>query len=175
MPTTGLMVIAVLLLAGLAAWHDWRSLRIPNWISLTIIALFPIAVAMAPNDFFPLWPYPAAGLGMLAITFALFAMGRFGGGDAKLASALALWLGLKGLVPFIMFMAIAGGVLGLVGLYIKKTPARGGGNSDGWIAQLRNGRNALPYGIAIALGMLGAVFHTVPYSQNLDELVFLIH
>lgn len=169
------LLTAVLMLALCAAGHDWRTLRIPNWISLAIIALFVVAAAMSPQKFSPLWVHPAAFVAMLAVTFFLFARGLFGGGDAKLASALALWLGLKGLVPFVMFTGIAGGVLGLLGLYIKKKKPVAQAKPESWVGQLQAGRDAIPYGIAIAIGMMGAVFHTAPYAQKLHELLISIH
>ncbi len=175
MPVTLFFLAAALLLALWGAWHDWRSLRIPNWISLAIAALFLVAATCMPGDFSPLWIHVAAGAGMLAVTFTMFALGHFGGGDAKLASALALWLGLKGLVPFVMFSAIAGGVLGIAGLYIKRRKPFAHAAPQGWVAQVQAGRDALPYGIALAIGVVAAVFHTAPYAQKLHELIILIH
>lgn len=175
MTTTLLLLILALVLAIAGAVHDWRSLRIPNWINLSIAALFVLAVVLRPQDFAPLWHYAGAGALMLVVTYAMFAMGQFGGGDAKLASALALWLGFKGLAPFVMFTGIAGGVLGLLGLYIKKKKPFAHAAPEGWVGQLQLGRNALPYGIALAAGGVCAVFHTAPYAQKLHELLFLIH
>ena len=49
--------------------------------------------------------------------FALFAIafrfGAMGGGDVKMAAALALWLPLAGVVKLLVIMSIAGGVLTL--------------------------------------------------------------
>ena len=175
MTTTLLLLFFALSLAVCGAVHDWRSLRIPNWINLGITGLFIVAVVLAPQDFSPLWVHLGAGALMLAITFTLFSLGQFGGGDAKLASALALWLGFKGLAPFVMFTGIVGGLLGLLGLYIKKKKPFVQPNSQAWVAQLQAGRNAIPYGIALAVGGVVAVFHTPPYAQKLHELLFLIH
>ena len=175
MTTTLLLLVMTLMLAACGAVHDWRSLRIPNWLCLTIAVLFVVAVVVAPQDFTPLWPHLAAGVLMLIVTFALFAFGLFGGGDAKLAAVLALWLGLKGLAPFVMFTGIAGGVLALLGLYISKKKPFAHAAPQGWVGQLQAGRNAIPYGIALAVGAVFAVFHTPPYAQKLHELLFLIH
>lgn len=175
MTTTTLLLLCALVLAIAGAVHDWRSLRIPNWINLSIAALFVLAVVLRPQDFAPLWHYAGAGALMLVVTYAMFAMGQFGGGDAKLASALALWLGFKGLVPFVMFTGIAGGVLGLLGLYINKKKPFAHASPEGWVGQLQSGRNALPYGIALTIGAIVAVFHTPAYAQRLHELPFLIH
>lgn len=175
MTTTLLLLILALVLAVVGAVHDWRSLRIPNWVSLSIAALFVLGIVIDPSQFSPLWHYVGAGAAMLAVTYTLFALGHFGGGDAKLASALALWLGFKGLVPFVMFTGIAGGVLGLLGLYIKKKKPFAHPSPQGWVGQLQTGRDAIPYGIALAIGGGAAVFHTPVYAQKLHELLFLIH
>ncbi len=175
MTVTMVALLVVIMLALGAAVHDWRGLRIPNWISLAIVALFACVAVLAPASVSPLWPHLAAGAGMLLVTFAMFARGLFGGGDAKLASALALWLGLKGLVPFMMFTGLAGGVLAVAALYIKAKKPFVNVKPESWVAQVQGGRNSLPYGIAIALGMAAAVFHTPPYADNLHELINLIH
>lgn len=175
MSTTLILLIASLMLALCGAVHDWRSLRIPNWICISIAVLFAVAVAVAPQDFVPLWSYIGAGVLMLVVTFSLFAFGLFGGGDAKLAAVLALWLGFNGLVAFVMFTGIFGGVLGVLGLYISKKKPFAHAAPEGWVGQLQAGRNAIPYGIALAAGAVSAVFHTPPYAQKLHELLFLIH
>ena len=78
-----------------------------------------------------------------AIVFALLAgafyAGMMGGGDVKLAAALALWFSPAATIKFLVLMSIAGGVLTLGIL--------------GWHrAQKREGRPEIPYGVAIAFG-----------------------
>ena len=51
---------------------------------------------------------------MLVLGFALFAAGLFGGGDAKLMAAAALWLGWSTGTSVLVFTALAGGVLAIV-------------------------------------------------------------
>jgi prepilin peptidase CpaA len=82
----------------------------------------------------------AAGVvfGLLAIAFY---SGMMGGGDVKLAAALALWFSVVSTITFLVYMSIAGGVLTLVvvGLHrIRKKP----------------GKPEIPYGVAIAVGGL---------------------
>jgi prepilin peptidase CpaA len=64
-----------------------------------------------------------------------------GGGDVKLAAALALWFTPAGTVKFLVLMSLAGGVLtlGLVAWHRAKR---------------REGRPQVPYGVAIAVGGL---------------------
>ena len=46
--------------------------------------------------------------------FAMFALGWIGGGDAKLAAAIALWLGWGALLDYSLSAAIYGGALTIV-------------------------------------------------------------
>ena len=80
-----------------------------------------------------------------------------GGGDAKLFTACALWLGLPGLLPFLAFTGLTGGVLaagliaarnGIIGAYAASGPA--------WLGRLLTVDEDLPYGLAIAVGALAA-------------------
>ena len=50
---------------------------------------------------------------MLVVGAAMFALGWIGGGDAKLLASAALWVGLRGLAPFAIYTALAGGLLAL--------------------------------------------------------------
>jgi prepilin peptidase CpaA len=70
-----------------------------------------------------------------------FYAGMMGGGDVKLAAALALWFPPAGTIKFLVMMSIAGGVLTLAILV--------------WHRARRNvGSPKIPYGVAIAAGAL---------------------
>ena len=51
---------------------------------------------------------------MLTVTFFCFAMGWMGGGDAKMASAIALWFGFAHLLDFLLYASVFGGALTLL-------------------------------------------------------------
>ncbi len=168
-------LVIVMLLCAVACVTDWRGLRIPNTLSVAIVALFAVAALADPGYAAPLWPHLAAGGVMLLVTFGMFCAGLFGGGDAKLASALALWLGLPGIAPFVFFMGLAGGGLALAALYIKRKKPFVHASPESWVGQLQRGRNALPYGLAISAGFWAAVFHTPATARQLHEVIGLIH
>ena len=67
-----------------------------------------------------------------------------GGGDVKLAAALALWFSPMTTVLFLMVMSIAGGALTLAIVIAHKVRSRAG-------------RPEIPYGVAIAFGGLWIV------------------
>jgi prepilin peptidase CpaA len=83
----------------------------------------------------------AAGVIVFVLLAAAFYAGMMGGGDVKLAAALALWFPPLLTLRFLILMSIAGGVLTLGIL--------------GWHrAKRRDGRPEIPYGVAIAFGAL---------------------
>ena len=137
-----------LLLAGLAATLviaaiiDVRTFTISNRLNLSIALGAPFywaSVALSP------WPGIAVQLAGGATVFAVLAgafyAGMMGGGDVKLAAALALWFPPAGTLRFLVFMSLAGGVLTLALLAWHKFKGR-------------QGRPEIPYGVAIAFGGL---------------------
>jgi prepilin peptidase CpaA len=134
--------LAAVGLFAAAAVTDSRSRRIPNALpaGLALLGLARIGVALAAG----------AGAGMVAADLAAavavfaagavgFRFGLFGGGDAKLLAAGALWLGAGALGPFLVATVLAGGVLA-IGFLVARGLRRGGAAAS------------LPYGIAIAAG-----------------------
>jgi len=139
----GLSWLFIVLLAAallLAAVGDWRTRTIPNWLNAGIALL---AIPFWWSIGLPLWPGVALQLALGAGVFALFAIafrfGAMGGGDVKMAAALALWLPFAGVVKLIVIMSLAGGVL-TVAMLAAHRMAKAAGQPE------------IPYGIAIAFG-----------------------
>jgi prepilin peptidase CpaA len=137
---TDLLLLTLAAILVVAAVIDVRTFTISNRLNLTVALLAPIywaSVALSP------WPGIAVQLAAAATVFALLAAafyaGMMGGGDVKLAAALALWFPPLGTVKFLVLMSIAGGVLTLVILAWHH-------------ARKRDGRPEIPYGVAIAFG-----------------------
>ena len=85
-----------------SAVSDLRNRRVPNAIPLLLLGLFAVcAVAGAVGPPAVLWQHAAIGAVLLAAGFALYATGRFGGGDAKLIAVAGLWAGPNDLVVFL--------------------------------------------------------------------------
>ncbi|HEX8622829.1 MAG TPA: prepilin peptidase [Allosphingosinicella sp.] len=139
----GLSWLFIALLAAallVAAIGDWRSRIIPNRLNAGIALL---AIPFWWSVGLPLWPGVALQLALGAGVFGLFAIafrfGAMGGGDVKMAAALALWLPAAGVVKLLVIMSIAGGVLTLAMLAAHRM-AKAAGQPE------------IPYGIAIAFG-----------------------
>ena len=100
------------------------------------------------------WPaigwHLLAGLLGLAMGFTLFALGWIGGGDAKLFAAVALWLGLKDLMPYALVASVFGGALTIAVLLLRQCPLPALLARQGWIVRLHDARSGIPYGVALA-------------------------
>jgi prepilin peptidase CpaA len=139
---TDLLLLTLATILVVAAVIDVRTFTISNRLNLTVALLAPVywaSVALSP------WPGIAVQLAAAATVFALLAgafyAGMMGGGDVKLAAAVALWLPPLGTIKFLVLMSVAGGVLTLV--ILAWHHARKG-----------QGRPEIPYGVAIAFGGL---------------------
>jgi prepilin peptidase CpaA len=106
------LVVAVGVLA-IIAYHDVRTRRIPNALSLTIAALGLTRIALA-EDMAAGWCTLAAATAIFAGTFVMFRCGAIGGGDAKMIPATALLIGYRESLDFLLLMSICGGALALV-------------------------------------------------------------
>jgi prepilin peptidase CpaA len=140
-----------------AAVLDATSFTIPNKLTIGLAAaFFPVALILG-------LPMPtiaacaAVGILALMVGIGLFALNWCGGGDAKMLAACALWLGLPAMLPFLFYMSLFGGVLAL-GLVMARKMMLGGlvANGPAWLGRLLAPEEALPYGVAIALGALVA-------------------
>jgi prepilin peptidase CpaA len=139
---TDLLLLALAATLVVAAVIDVRTFTISNRLNAAVAVgapLYWLSIALNP------WPGMAIQLAAGGIVFVLLAgafyAGMMGGGDVKLASALALWFSPLGTIKFLVLMSIAGGVLTLAVL--------------GWHRmQKREGRPEIPYGVAIAFGAL---------------------
>ena len=131
------------------AVSDVMSMTIPNWLVLAMLAVF---VLLAPFSGMG-WPVAglhfAAGAVVLAGAFAFFAFGWIGGGDAKLAAAIALWLGWDHLLEFALVAAVFGGVLTLAVLAFRRAMLPGFALWP-WLLRLHDSKSGVPYGLALA-------------------------
>jgi prepilin peptidase CpaA len=139
---TEILLGALALLLLIAAVIDVRTFTISNRLNLTIALLAPLYWWSAA---LPLWPdvgmQVAIAAGVFALLAAAFYAGMMGGGDVKLAAALALWFSPMSTLKFLIFMSIGGGLLTLVVVAIHRI-------------RKRQGKPEVPYGVAIAFGCL---------------------
>jgi prepilin peptidase CpaA len=152
-------------LMAFAAASDLVSMTISNKITLGLVAgfaIFAFAIGMPLSDMGSHWLMFAI---VLAIGFALFSFGVIGGGDAKLAAAIALWLGGENLLLYFAYAALCGGALTLVLLKLRSVPLPARFSNVGWIARLYRADEGVPYGIALAAAAL-IVYPQTPWMQH---------
>ncbi len=142
-------------LMAYAASSDLLTMTIANWVSVVLVGAFlalALLAGMPALDVVEL--HLACGAGVLVLTFALFAFGWIGGGDAKLAAATAVWLGWDHLYAYGVIASVAGGALTLFILACRKVEMPPVLDRRPWVKRLHAAGNGVPYGIALALAGL---------------------
>jgi prepilin peptidase CpaA len=135
---------------ALAGIMDLITFKIPNWISTGLaVGFFVSAIASNASWSFFLVHF-GAGLLTLAVGFVMFARGWLGGGDAKLMSAAALWLGFESMPLFLLWTAMLGGILAFMLLVYRRTLPPVWLVRHPWAMRLHNPKEGIPYGIALA-------------------------
>lgn len=142
-------VFIVLVIA--AALQDMRELRISNWISVAMIALFPLWI-VATRFETDIWQNVALCLLTFAIGTALFALRWLGGGDVKLLAAIALWFDFAAAPALLFCITIGGGVLVLLLLPIRRLLPEAVYRKTKW--KFFQSGGPIPYGLAIAIGAI---------------------
>jgi len=97
--------ICTLAVTLIAAWTDWRTRKIPNWLTVPALALGIGVNALAAG-----WPGAKAsleGAGLALVILFPFVLKRgLGAGDWKLMAAIGAFLG-----PLLFLLALLGSVL----------------------------------------------------------------
>ena len=145
-----LVVLAIILVV--AAVIDVRTFTISNRLNAAVALMAPLywwSIGL------PLWPDVAMQIGVALAVFAVLALtfylGMMGGGDVKLAAALALWFSPLSTVKFLVIMSLAGGLLTVVVLILHRRKVRRE-SADG--IEKEKQKPEVPYGVAIAIGAL---------------------
>jgi len=92
--------------------------------------------------------------------FGFFACGRIGGGDAKLAAAIVLWLGSAHLFDYLIYSSMLGGALTLLLIQFRALPLPHVLAGRQWAERLHRRGGGVPYGIALAAAALVVYPHT---------------
>lgn len=133
---------------------DLFTMTIPNRVSLALIAGFVLLAPLAGLGLGDIAYHFGAGLLVLTVGILLFIPGWIGGGDAKLAAAVALWLGFENLFSYLFCVALAGGSLALLFMSARAHPLPALISSQPWAVRLHDRRSGIPYGLALAAGAL---------------------
>lgn len=151
--------LAVGLLAAVI-W-DVAARRIPNLLCAAIAVggvvsqAWASGVLAAANGL-------AAGVLTVMLIFPFWSRGGIGGGDVKLAGAVAIWIGLSRLPMFGLAAALAGGLVALAAFVRSSRAARAEMRTNLVLTAIQGaapvisrgtgGRISVPYGVAVAAG-----------------------
>jgi len=148
-----------------AAVSDMISLTIANRVSILLVLSFAMLA--------PLIGMPVAEVGMhfllggtvLLATFAVFAIGGMGGGDAKLMAASAVWFGFNpGLMDYLLATALLGGALTLALVSFRRSAFSPLVAHHVLLRHFAEEKSGIPYGVALGLGGL-ICFPQTPLMQ----------
>lgn len=144
-----ILLAAILLPALYAAWSDLATMTIPNGVHLLLLAIF---LVLGPI-LLPIGTFGgqlALALGVLAAGFLLNSIGALGGGDAKMAAAVTLFVAWTDLGAFLQILAMTS----LAGLVTHRAIGRIAavrGLAGGWASWSDSGRFPLGFALAGAL------------------------
>jgi prepilin peptidase CpaA len=139
-----------------AAVSDLLSMTIANRVSLILIAAFAILAPLTGLDWATYGWHFLAGALVLAVTFGIFAIGGMGGGDAKLMTATAVWIGFSfSLLDYLLTAAMLGGLMTLMIIIFRKSALATFHGRNMFLRHLSDESTGIPYGIALgAAGLL---------------------
>lgn len=138
-----------------AAVSDMISMTIANRVSVILIASFAIIAPLTGMDWATYGWHFAAGGTVLAVTFTVFAIGGMGGGDAKLLTATAVWMGFNiTLLQYLVLGAMLGGALTLLILLFRNSPMAAYSSSNVFLRHFADEKAGIPYGVALGVAGL---------------------
>jgi len=160
------ILVLAALLGAMAGWTDWRSRRIPNWLTVGAAV-----VGLAANAIASGWPglvssLEGMGLGLLLLLPLVLIRG-IGAGDWKLVGSLGTFVGPRNLLIVLAGAVLIAGILA-IGLVIYKRRlgqtarnigklllAFAGGHPGDPSVSLDNPEAAkIPFGVAAALSVI---------------------
>lgn len=143
---------------------DLLTMKIPNRISaVLVLSFFPMAL-LAGLGVADVMSHMGAALGVLALGVLLFIPGWFGGGDAKLMAAIALWVGPDNLVAYFLHAAVTGGFIAMAFSLARSVPLPSLLLGQEWALRLHRRDAGIPYGLALAAGALLVYPQTVWFT-----------
>jgi len=162
-PPAHLIPLAVTVL--LAVGWDLRFRRIPNLVCAAA-AIAGVGARFWDDGGLQALAGLGAGVVTIAALFPFWRRGGIGGGDVKMAGAVAMWIEWPSVPIYWLATAVAGGAVASVCLLLSRRSVRAEIRANLTVAALHqiipavdagarqgsSGRVSVPYGVAIALG-----------------------
>ncbi len=138
-----------------SAWSDLKFMKIPNILVLLMTGAFLISGAiLLPFDVY-LWRL-LGGFIVLVIGFTLFSFGGIGGGDAKFAAAMALFIDHNHIASFLLELAM----FALLGVILHKMVGKIGflnpitDNWESWRVEKTSKVKNFPLGLGMSAALI---------------------
>jgi prepilin peptidase CpaA len=165
MLSSALILVLFPLLMAFAACSDLLTMTISNKLVVALTASF-VALALMTGLAWPvIGSHLASGALVLVVAFGCYAAGWIGGGDAKLAAAIALWFGFDHMVIYLLYASLLGGLLTLLVLRFRSEPLPAALMRQAWVMRLHDQKAGVPYGIALAAAALVLYPDTIIMQQ----------
>jgi len=155
-----------------AAVSDMLSMTIANRVSIILVGAFLVIAPMIGMDLQTIGLHLAAGAIVLCVSFALFAFGGMGGGDAKLMSATAVWMGLGlNLAAYLVTASVLGGLLTISVLAYRGSALQAYTSHSRFLRNFSSDTKGVPYGIALGIAGLIVYPETAPMLWAIGRLI----
>lgn len=142
--------------ASAIAVYDTATYRIPNLISVVLVAGFALGAMLLPIEM-DIASHLASALIVFGVGFVAYWFGLVGAGDVKSWAAVALWADLNTVATQALTIALFGGAIGVFLLVLRQLLAwvcmQKSGGAVVLPRLLRHGQ-PIPYGIAIGSGAI---------------------
>jgi prepilin peptidase CpaA len=158
-----IVLFPALALALVAGWTDWRTRRIPNWLTVPGFAVGISVNVLASGWLGVKTSLLGAGLGLLVL-FPFVMLRSLGAGDWKLAGALGAFVGPDAMLTLLMGSVFMAGAMALALVIYKRRFMQTVRNIGSMLASLLTFRMPsaevsldnpeslkVPYGVALAL------------------------
>ncbi len=174
-------MVLLMTLLPMAAVIDWRTLRIPNWLTFGGATLALLLSVVAPQSPHMGLSFTLGGLGLgLALMLPLYLLRVMGAGDVKLMAMVGAYLGAYQVAWAVLFVFITGGVFALAmvalrrawqpllhnfkGLFLMLRVAPGAVVRSGGVLASMPSVGKLPYAASICIGTFIYLFsHQLGY------------
>jgi prepilin peptidase CpaA len=163
-PALHLLPLGVCLAIGTGS--DLAKRRIPNFVT-GAAALLGVVAQLVDKGAWSAGSGLAAAVVSVLLLYRPWTAGGIGGGDVKMAAAVAIWVGLGGMIRYALAVAAAGGVIALVMYFSSRKAIRQDIKTNLTLAALQQtlptvevgaaGRPSVPYGLAITAGAVFAL------------------
>lgn len=163
-------IAGLLIVAMLAAWHDWFEWRIPNRLLAAGCAAALMLAAFAP-DSLGIAHALSGGLMGLALILPFYWVGGMAAGDVKLMATLGLFAGPAAVIDIALISFFIGGIWSVILLFNRTTAGAliyARIKSMPWSVlnfpqratpptAYAKSRGVIPYGVVIALGVVVSI------------------